>query len=217
MRCRPKKLMKETNGERGIYNHREPSAKSVASLYRDTSSISVAETIISLLNPVRISGMPKASHASLLLEATRARIFCAAPVMNYSAMIKTTKVAQQHTTHHILVFQPIPELLPILFMLLIFARHKLDPSARSARLQCAQKCVTSLNVIEFPWCGRWRHREYLLEVESRNGPRTTSRFHILENDRDVNGGVQSEGIRIAIEVPAMKGEAKNLRIMGMKR
>ena len=66
-----------------IYNHRELSAMSVASLYRDASSISVAETIISLLNPVRISGTPKVSHASVLLEATRTSMCSPAPVTNY--------------------------------------------------------------------------------------------------------------------------------------
>ena len=57
-----------------IYSQRELSAKSAASLYPDASSTSVAETMISLLNPVKISGTPKISHVSTLLEATRTRI-----------------------------------------------------------------------------------------------------------------------------------------------
>jgi hypothetical protein len=72
--CQPKKRIYKTGGDEEIYNHLELSAKSVASLYRDTSSTSVAETMISLLNPVKISGMPKVSHASILLEAMRTRI-----------------------------------------------------------------------------------------------------------------------------------------------
>lgn len=61
-------------GNEEIYNHRELSAKSAASLYRDGSSTSAAETMISLLNPVKISGIPKVSHASILLEAIRTRM-----------------------------------------------------------------------------------------------------------------------------------------------
>ena len=157
-------------GNEELHNHRELSAKSAASPYPDASSTSVAETMISLLNPAKISGTPKASHASTLLEATRTRIFNPAPVTNYSSVIRNTKAVQEHVTHRVIVFQSIPELLPILLMLLIFARHKLDPSARSACLECTQEFVTSLGVIEFTRGSGWRLGEYLLKVESRDGP-----------------------------------------------
>ena len=135
------------NGE--IYNHRELSAESAASLYRDTSAMSVAATTISLLNPVNTSGTPKVSHASVLLEATRTRVCIPAPVMYYSSPIRITRAPKQHATHRILVLQPIPELFPISLVLFIFARHKLDPGAWSTRLQCSQKFNTGLIVIEF--------------------------------------------------------------------